>query len=125
MGTRRTAMAISEAPPQEIIRWDPGYRKSALADPVKVYERIRILQKRNGERLTAAEIRLEARDPDSPLHPLVTWDTKEAARQWQENECRLIVQHLRIVKITTEGEEWHRAFVNVRFESGPESPLAP
>jgi len=56
--------------------------------------------------VTPAGLLERASDPDNPLHPLFTWDERQAAEKYRLQEARHILNHLEIVVIR--GEEVFR-----------------
>jgi hypothetical protein len=57
----------------------------------------------------------DAIDEESPLHPLFQWDDSIAARQFRLATARNIVNHLRVVVHTANGDIETKAFHSVRI----------
>jgi hypothetical protein len=73
------------------------------------------------QRLTPALVLAEARDPDSPLHPLFEWNNDEAAERWRLHQARELIRSVRVVYKPATGTDparsvraWHA----IRDEAG-------
>lgn len=75
--------------------WRNGDFFGRKADPQRVAEEIMEI----GEAATPEQIVERAKDPDSELHKLLTWDDTKAAANWRKYEARQITYHL-IIKET-------------------------
>ena len=72
-------------------------------------------------RLTPAIVLAEAKDPDSPLHPLFEWSDHEAAEKWRLQQARQLIRSVRVVykpATGTEPEKSVRAWQSLRTEDG-------
>jgi len=56
-------------------------------------ERIRAL---HGGILQAYDVLTEARNPDSPLHPMFEWDDQVAAHQYRLDQARALIREVRV-----------------------------
>jgi hypothetical protein len=56
-------------------------------------ERIRAL---HGGILQAEDVLEEARNPDSPLHPMFEWDDQVAAHQYRLEQARALIREVRV-----------------------------
>lgn len=61
------------------------------------------LAEANGGQATAMDMLRAAKDPASPFHKHLTWDNQYAADQWRLQECRLILDRVKVRYI--EGEQ--------------------
>ena len=67
--------------------------KIALTD--KHVARLRLLE--DGGTLTPSDLLKDARNPESPLHELFTWDDREAAEQHRLDTSRRIIRSVKFV----------------------------
>lgn len=83
--------------------------------------------------LKAAAVVTEARPKTSPLNPYFTWDDSEAAELYRQNEARVLIRSVRVVRVDIPYAEQPvvRAFLHVtatesetRFEGPGYLPLA-
>ena len=71
------------------------------ADANAVYNEITSI----GENVKPSEIVEYARDENTELHKLFTWDDTVAAERWRENEARCIIRNIVIVKNKNDEDE--------------------
>lgn len=64
-------------------------------------DRVNELAEEFGGRITPDQVVDDARDPDSPLHGLFTWDTDAAAAAHWRDTARAIISSVRVVINTT------------------------
>ena len=88
-------------------------RHHPKVDPQIVGETIESIVARDG--LCAPGSLVEAARPDtSPLHSLFTWDDGEAAGKWRTHEARQVINLIRVVVPSSDGEPVEApAFVSV------------
>lgn len=72
--------------------------------------------------ITPESILARAKDPESALHPLFTWDNDEAATKYRLWEARQLVNRLRLVVETPDGEQLTRsAFISLSIRETEEA----
>lgn len=99
-----------------IYQW--GTHKHA-ADPQEVGERIEQVAKRRDGVADTGALLDDARDPQSPLHPLPEWDDYRAAEAFRRWQIRDAVASLIVVVEDSEGRERNSpAFYNVNVTVG-------
>lgn len=86
--------------------WKNGDFFGKKADAQSVAEEIMEI----GEAATPEQIVERAKDPDSELHKLFTWDDTKAAANWRKYEARQIVCHLIIKETVREDAPPARVF---------------
>lgn len=92
----------------KIYEWNEGDRRGVPAQVVgEIVARIEV---RDGCCKPQALVE-EARQEDSPLHPLFEWDDPTAAEYWRTHQARNIIRTLRVIDASD--EQPHIAFVSV------------
>lgn len=68
---------------------------------------------------TPSDIVEEASPDDAILHPEFEWDDEKAAHEYRKDQARHLIDHVVVVKVDTEPQDFVRAFVSIRTEEGP------
>jgi hypothetical protein len=105
--------AIAE---QLAYRLRPGLGIPAHEVPALV-EALEGVAKRHDGVLRTADVLEAAGAEDSPLHKRFTWDDTEAGEKWRLHEARLLTNHVEVLEIVGERQEWVKAWINVRVVS--------
>ena len=88
-------------------KWSDGCRKSGDANGVG--KRLEKIRRNNGGQIPVDSAIDDARDTDSPLHPYITWNVKDAARKCWRSEMREVIRSLRVCDPDEPIEERHYA----------------
>lgn len=84
------------------VRWAAGYH--ARCKPEDALAVLKSIQDSTGDGdITPSQVVAAASDPDSPIHPVFTWDDGEAAKAYREEEARRLVRSL-IVQYSQRGK---------------------
>jgi hypothetical protein len=67
-----------------------------------VRARLEEIAERTGGRLTPEDAIMDARDPESPLHPHFTWDESEAAHKQRLYEARTLIRSVRVTTVVNQ-----------------------
>lgn len=97
------------------------FQKGVNADPNLVGTHLGLLQKQQGGGLNAEDVVLDAKNPNSPLHPFFEWDDTEAAKRHRLEQARLLIRSVVAVyrKDESEGETRMQAYVHVPDRDSP------
>jgi hypothetical protein len=66
--------------------------------PIEVYAELERLADDNAGRLTPEIVWDAAQDPASPFNRFITWDSSEAARRYQLQQCAALIRRFKIVR---------------------------
>lgn len=88
-------------------------RFKRMCDAQPIGEALTFIQKAGGGKLKPAAVVEAARDSDSPLHPLFTWDDTEAAERYRRSQASTLIRDIRVIKTSAHGEENKRVYVHV------------
>lgn len=85
--------------------WKDGYRPPAgvKATAVSVGEHLEMLRKQHQNELLPEDVVADARNDNSPLHPLFLWDDTAAAEQYRLSQARTLIRS--VVAIYTSDDQ--------------------
>lgn len=99
----------------------PGFRQPKGADINAAGHEIERIKKQHGDKAPPAVIVESARPKDSPIHPWITWDIREAARKCQEEEAGYLCRSYYRVESDEDNREMRTiANVSIQFEGDEE-----
>ncbi len=85
------------------VAWREGYLHRGVR-PEDAYEVVKALEREKGE-VRPRDLVEAARDPQNPIHPLITWDDQVAAQRWREHEAQELIRALEVKVLVPEVKE--------------------
>jgi hypothetical protein len=113
---RGAMTAIAE---EVIYRIKPGLGIPAHEVPALV-EALAAVKREHGV-LRSKDVVEAARPEDSELHKRFTWDDAIAGERWRTHEARLLVDHIQVLEMVGEQQEWVKLWYSVRVPSPGDS----
>jgi hypothetical protein len=108
---------VAEAEPEARASYRAGY--SAPVPAQVAFEELERIRAKGGDVVRPRDVVKESKPEDAPLHPAFTWDDKEAADNWREDEARRLIRNVCVEYVGSDLTA-EPTYIHVRAAGGPD-----